>query len=261
MASTAHRLGAQDEQSVRALYEDLQVAETYIRQRFGHPWGRLLHKKQVAEINKVIQKTRPETVLEIAPGPARLATELTGVSHGVMLDNSAAMLSLAKRRLQDAGRGHLWQVKQGNAFELQQLDQQFNFVFTFRFIRHFRLDERARLYGAIEACLRPEGLLMFDVVNKAIRDQVDARNPRKPDDELDVYDETYGPDSFRREIEQYGFKILYLTPVLNHFLIQSWISQRLGQRLTSVSSAFIHSIECVRSHQPLEWIALCQKVD
>jgi ubiquinone/menaquinone biosynthesis C-methylase UbiE len=251
---------AQDEQSVRALYEDLQVAETYIRQRFGQPWGRVLHEKQVAEINKLIQKTKPESVLEIAPGPARLATELTGVYHGVMVDNSSAMLSLAKRRLQDAGRAHLWQVEQGNAFELKQLHRQFNLVFTFRFIRHFRLDERARLYGAIEACLHPEGLLMFDVVNKTMRAAVDARQPRKADAELDVYDETYESEAFRSEMEEYGFKVLDMTPVINHFLLQSWISQRFGQRLMSVSSALIRCIERVRSYRPLEWIALCQKV-
>src|SRR5262245_27806234 len=130
----ARNSGAKDVQSVRALYEDLGVAENYIKRRFGHAWGQVLHQKQVADLNKVIEETNPENILEIAPGPARLATELKEVRHGLMLDNSVPMLALAKRRLRDADVAHLWQLEHGNAFELQKLQRQFSFLFTFRFI-------------------------------------------------------------------------------------------------------------------------------
>ena len=260
MASTTQIVTAQEETSVRLLYEDRQVAETYIRQRFGHAWGQLLHQKQAAGINKVIKESRPESILEIAPGPARLATDLAGVTRGLMLDNSAAMLALARRRLQDAGLSHLWDVEQGNAFELEKLGDRFHFVFTFRFIRHFRLKERARLYRGIHECLQPGGLLMFDVVNQTVRDNLDARQPQKPPGELDVYDETYSATSFNREMESYGFKVLQLTPVLNHFFLQSWISNRLGYRLPKASFALVRSLEMMPSQEPLEWIALCQKI-
>jgi ubiquinone/menaquinone biosynthesis C-methylase UbiE len=254
-----HDLSARDERSVGALYENMEVAETYIRQRFGHAWGRLLHQKQVAEINKVIGETKPENILEIAPGPARLASELKGVRCGLMLDNSASMVGLAKRRLQGAGLAHLWEVKQGNAFELKKLGRQFRFLLTFRFIRHFRKEERARLYRAMKACLEPGGLLMFDVVNKAVRDKIDARQPRKDPSQLDVYDETYSAESFRREMDEYGFKVVRLMPVIRHFFLQSWITNRLGYRFPRLSSALVGSLEMVRSREPLEWIALCQK--
>jgi ubiquinone/menaquinone biosynthesis C-methylase UbiE len=256
----AHGLNAQDEQSVRVLYEDVEVAETYIRQRFSHAWGKLLHQKQVVEVNKVIQATKPENILEIAPGPARLATELQGVRRGLMLDNSMAMLALAKRRLEEAGLEHLWEVEQGNAFDLENFRRQFSFLFTFRFLRHFCLDERSRLYGSIRACLRPSGLLMFDVVNKTLRDQLDAKQPRKTG-ELEVYDETYTPDTFGQEMKEYGFRVLRLTPVLNHFSFQSWISYQLDHRLRALSSVLVRSIENIPSRQPLEWIVLCQRID
>jgi ubiquinone/menaquinone biosynthesis C-methylase UbiE len=259
MALTTYDLSAQDEQSVRVLYEDVDVAETYIHQRFDHAWGKLLHQKQVAEINKVLREAKPKTVLEIAPGPARLATELKGVRHGVMVDNSAAMLAFAKRRLQEVGVAHLWEVEQGNAFELEKFQSRFSLLFTFRFIRHFRLDERARLYRGAGAGLQPGGLLIFDVVNKTLRDQLDAQYPRKAR-ELEVYDATYTSNAFHREMEEYGFKILRLTPVLNHFFLQSWISHRLGYRFPVLSTLLVRFLENVPSQQPLEWIALCQKV-
>jgi SAM-dependent methyltransferase len=250
---------AQDEQSVRSLYEDLTVAETYIHQRFGHAWGRVMHQKQAAEINKVIEEAKPENILEIAPGPARLATELKGVRHGLMIDNSAPMLALAKRRLQEAGLAQLWEVEQGNAFELEKLRRRFNFVFTFRFIRHFREVDRERLYSAIGACLERGAVLMFDVVNESMRDKLDARQLHKDPTQLAVYDVTYSTDSFQREMETNGFKIIRLTPVINHFFTQSWINHRLGQRLPKPSSALVRLLEMIPSQEPLEWIALCQK--
>lgn len=262
MTVTLHgSTAAQDEQSVRSLYEDLRVAETYIRQRFGHAWGRVLHQKQAAEINKVIEETKPENILEIAPGPARLATELKGVRRGLMIDNSAPMLALAKRRLQQASLAQLWEVEQGNAFELEKLRRRFNFVFTFRFIRHFRQVDRERLYSAVGACLERAGLLMFDVVNKSVRDRLDACQLHKDPSQLDVYDITYSADSFHREMQANGFKIIRLTPVINHFFLQSWISHRFGQRLTKPSSALVSLLEMIPSQEPLEWIALCQKSD
>ena len=104
--------------------------------------------KQVAAVNRVIEEEQTENILEVAPGPARLATELKGVRHGLMIDNSAAMLTVAKHRLEAAGIAHLWKLQKGNAFELEKIGQKFSLVFTFRFIRHFRQDERARLYGS-----------------------------------------------------------------------------------------------------------------
>lgn len=259
MMITAQNTEAQEETSVKTLYEDVYVAEGYIKQRFGHAWGKLLHSKQVAAVNRVIEEAQTKNILEIAPGPARLATELKGVRHGLMIDNSAAMLTVAQHRLEAAGIAHLWQLQKGNAFELEKIGQKFSFVFTFRFIRHFRQDERGRLYSSIGHCLEPRGLLLFDVVNKTIRQQIDLENPVRPKDELNVFDETYSSESFADEMRKYGFRVLRCMPILNHFFLQSWISHRLGYRLPGFSSALVRSLEVIPSREPLEWIALCQK--
>ena len=260
MTITAENMGAQEEQSVKSLYEDVKVAEEYIKQRFGHAWGKLLHCKQAMAVDRFIKETALERVLEIAPGPARLATELKSVRHGLMLDNSAAMLAVARRRLEAGGVAHLWELQKGNAFELEKLGRRFHLVFTFRFLRHFRQEERARLYGSIGQCLEPGGLLIFDVVNKTVRHRIEERNPTRPEGELNVFDETYSVESFREEMKRHGFHVLRLESVVNHFFLQSWISGRLGYRSPGLALMLVRVLEQVASRQPLEWIAFCQKV-
>jgi cyclopropane fatty-acyl-phospholipid synthase-like methyltransferase len=252
---------AQDVESVAALYRDMEVAETYIRKRFSHAWGRLLHRQQVAEVNRVIRVYRPERVLEIAPGPARITTELQGVRHGVGLEYSEAMLTLAQRRLAMAGLADVWELRRGDAFELDRLQCQFDFVYTFRFIRHFQQSDRTRLYHSIATCLPQQGLCMFDVVNRTVREKLDAQQPSKPPGELDVYDETYSPETFRQEMQAHGFEVLRLVPVMTHFTLQSSISYRLDRHLPMISDLLVRMLEKIPSTQPLEWIALCRNVN
>src|SRR5213594_1107015 len=99
MRTCMNKRRASDTQGVAALYQDVEVAESYIQKRFSHSWSRLLHQKQVAEVNRVLQSWQPASVLEIAPGPARIAADLRGIRWGLMLDSSAEMLALAKQRL------------------------------------------------------------------------------------------------------------------------------------------------------------------
>ena len=256
----ANEHSARDEQSVAALYQDGEVAETYIRQRFSHAWSRLLHRKQVAEVNRVIRVCQPERVLEIAPGPARVTTELQGIRRGVLLEYSEAMLALARRRLAMAGLTDMWELRHGDAFALDRLQCQFDFVYTFRFIRHFQQSDRVRLYRGIAACLPRQGLFMLDVVNRTVRQKLDAKQPSRSPGELDVYDETYSPETFRQEMQAHGFEVLRLVPVVTHFALQSSISYRLDHRLPTVSDLLVRMLEKMPSTQPLEWVALCRKV-
>ena len=250
---------ARDERSVASLYKDAEVVETYIQKRFSHSWSRLLHRKQVAEVNRVIRTSRPESILEVAPGPARIATDLEGVRWGAMLESSAVMLALAQRRLAAAGLEEVWQVWHGNAFDLDRLQRQFDFLYTFRFVRHFQQHERARLYRGIAACLQPRGLFMLDVVNRAVRQKLDAKRPARSQGDLDIYDATYSVQTFCQEMQTYGFEVLRLEPVLAYFGLQSWVSYRLDHRLVAVADMLVRVLEQVPSSQPLEWIALCRK--
>lgn len=249
---------ADEEKSVASLYQDLEVAEGYINQRFSFSWSRTLHNRQVAEVNRIISKYQPASILELAPGPARIATELSEVRSGVMIENSSEMLALARRRLTAAGLDAVWDVRQGNAFHLEQIQHQFDLMYTFRFIRHFKLDDRARLYQGFRGCLNTGGLLVFDVVNERVRKKIDVKEGNEKDDSLNVYDVCYSDKSFKEEMEKFGFEVLCLTPVVNHFFMQSWLSYKFDNHIKSLSYAIVNLLEKIPSKESLEWIAVCR---
>ena len=246
------------EQSVATLYQDAEVAETYVEKRFAVSWSRLLHWKQVASINSVIASHHPQVVVEVAPGPARLTTEVEGVQEGVLVEYSQEMLMEARERLTRVGLADKWDVRHGNAFDLAPQKLQCDFLYTFRFIRHFNTEDRTRIYDNLRQCLKPQGLLMFDVVNRTVRQTLDAKRPAKPSGELEVYDVTYSPTDFQEEMESHGFEVLSLEPVVKHFDLQTWVSYSLGPRIGPLTDPLVRLIELLPSSEPLEWITLCR---
>ncbi len=212
----------------------------------------------MAELNGVIRKYQPEKIVELAPGPARLATQLRGVRKSLMIDYSEEMLRLAKVRLELAGLSSVWKLRRGNAFALESLGCRCGFVYVFRFIRRFHHQDRVRLYRSIRSCLKPGGLFMLDMVNRLLQQQLDAKTPEKAQGGLAVYDVTYTPEEFHLEMATSGFEVVSLKPVLRHFPLQSWISYRFDPRIAKFPDWTVSLAEKIPSGSPLEWIALCR---
>lgn len=261
MGSSHARPLADSRTTVSKLYEDGRVAGEYLAQRGQFSWQRLLHQLQTAVLQREIAATRPNSVLELAPGPARHAVGLAGIRQGVMLENSTAMIKIAQERLKQARLDRIWSVVQGSAFELDILGDQnpFDLVYSFRFIRHFDRDERRALYSGIRSRLRTNGTLVFDVVNKRVRDRLDTRTAPAAQSALPVFDMTYEPDSFRTEMNAAGFAVRALVPVIGHFQLQSTISHKLDAVAPALSRGLIGAIERIPATQPLEWVAVCSK--
>ncbi|GJL58139.1 MAG: hypothetical protein NPIRA03_09960 [Nitrospirales bacterium] len=250
-----------EEQNVAGLYQDTQVAESYCQRRFAHSWSSLLHRKQVTEVNRALAQFQPGDTVELAPGPARLTTEIRGVQRGIMVEYSHEMLTVAQKRLSEAGLASRWDLRHGNAFDLQSMDIHCDFLFTFRFIRHFIMSDRIRLYKQIHHCLRPGGYFIMDVVNRIMRERIEAQSSKKSKNELPVYDMAYTPCEFEDEIEEHGFVVRRLIPVIKHFGLQSWVSFTLDHRIASLAYVTVAILERVPSLEPLEWIAVCQKME
>ena len=253
-------MAANSESSVATLYSNETVAATYIQTRFTSSWGKVLHASQVRQINHVIRDYQPHTILEIAPGPARIAIDLKGVRHGLMIEYNEEMLNLAKHHLSSAGLESLWEFHQHNAFDLDSLHLQCHLLYSFRFIRHFDIPDRARLYQAIHRSLIPRGLFMLDVVNRHARQRLDLKYGPTSEHGLKVFDATYSPEEFRHELRTYGFEVLSLTPVLRYFELQSRISYMIDHRLATFANLTVRMLEKLPAFHPLEWIALCQKL-
>ena len=270
---------AKHESSVKTLYQDTKVAEDYIRDRFTWSWSRLLHDRQVRILNEAIKKHGIQCALELAPGPARLTTQVEGLKRGVAVEASVEMLEVARRRIKEKGLDDRWDFREGNAFDLSSIEETFGLVYTFRFIRHFDLDERKRLYEEILARLDPSGILVFDVVNRPVTERLraksssttgDSTSDHKPDDKaksadseeyesLSVYDVLYTEEEFRAEMDGFGFDVVSMHPVLRHFELQAWISYKGDTRIRPLSNLIVRTLETMPGGAPLEWVAVVKK--
>lgn len=253
---------AQSENSVSRLYQNSHEAKAYIENRFTCSWQKLLHESQVKRVDAILQQKMLSEVLEIAPGPARLATDLKYVHKGYMVEFSREMIDVAKQRLLASDQKDKWSIIYGNAFDLcdiKILPETFEFIYTFRFIRHFKSQDRIRLYRLLRKKLCRNGMVMFDVVNRVIRQKIDGRAGPPSGNALPVYDVTYTKNEFEKEMQENGFEVISMFPVLRHFPIQYWISIKLFDIIPLFHEKMIHGLEHFPYSNPLEWIALSQK--
>lgn len=250
-----------EKEEIRAAYSKTETAERYIDERFANAWGSVAHEAQVRVVNAVIQAHQVKRVLEIAPGPARLSCDVVGFEQGYLCEFNAAMLRVAQRRLfrtsqpADSLRAPQWRLIQGDAFHLP-VRGSFDLIYTFRFIRHFMAGDRTALYSQIRSSLAEGGLFIFDAVNEIVA------GPWRIKDGLDkypVYDELYRRDAFIEELAAHGFRVLSLTDVFRHMSLQQWTQVTIGPRSYELAKRLIQLLEYVPG-QPLEWIAVCQKV-
>jgi ubiquinone/menaquinone biosynthesis C-methylase UbiE len=238
-------------QEIREAYRSTEVAERYVANRFVEPLGALLHARQVATMRTVIRELRPDRVLEIAPGPARLTADLKHdlPKGGVVVDASLQMLAEARKRLDDR-----WKTVQGDAFSLP-FDGPFDLAYTFRLIRHFEATDRRRMYREIARVLRPGGMLVFDAVNEEVSEPLRRKQPRGHKH----YDALLSPDVLRAEVEASGFQVLSLNGVQHRYPTLHRIQCLVGPRSRMVARALMEVVDACGGGQPLEWTVVCRR--
>jgi len=225
------------------------VANTYIGKRFASELMALLHEKQVAEVQRVFDKERPQVTLEIAPGPGRLTRDLLPSGRLVCLEYNEGMIRSGEAACKN---GAVWM--KGDAFSLP-FGQEFDFVYSFRFIRHFRRPERRQLYEQVRKALKVKGHFLFDAVNERVSRPLRVRNPES----YPIYDELYpNPQTIISEVEEEGFRVVRLTGVQRCFPVQSLVQNLVGPRSRWLCRSMIRALEKFRFASPLEWIVTCR---
>jgi len=207
----------------------------------------------VAFLNSVLREHRPQRVLEIAPGPARLTAELDFTGSVVAMDFSPAMLRTARARLRERGRS--WSVMRGDAFTLPFADNTFDMLFTLKFVRHFQPDDRGRLYREFQRVLRPGGLFVLDGQNRAISL---PHRESKGLDRYPIYDVLYDRDEMVREFEAADFKVLRVDGMINHFALQQKLNRLRRVGLAGLARVLIRAAEHVPTRNPSTWMVLTQ---
>jgi SAM-dependent methyltransferase len=236
---------------IERAYQDETVARTYIEQRFAFPLGALLHQHQRSALRRLIRDVQPRTVLEIAPGPARLTVELRSAfdGHGVVLDASAEMLAEARHRLRSAH----WHFVRGNAFALP-FAATFDLVYSFRLIRHFDTPDRVRLYEQVRRVLQPGGWLMFDAVNRQVAAPIRARAV----DDHQHFDALLSAHELQQELTAAGFDRIHMFAVHRRFPLLHWCQLFIGPRSRQLTGLVLQALDKVPGGAPLEWIVTCQ---
>ncbi len=240
-------------QQVQHYYQQQEVAKKYISKRFTEPLNVVEHRRQVNIINTIIKERNCRHLLEFAPGPARLTVELIA-ENGTSIDSSANMLAIARERMQSMNRR--WNFLQGDILTIK-LKPAYDLVFCIRFLLHFQPAEREKIYAQARSALCPGGYLAFEAMNKKVVLPLRKVLGMK---KYIVYDKLYTEQELVREVEQNGFRVITLYPVLNHFWLQMVLSRPLKLlNANKIAAKLITSLEKWPLAQPYEWVVLCQK--
>jgi ubiquinone/menaquinone biosynthesis C-methylase UbiE len=226
-----------------------------MQRRTAQPLNGLLHRRQVAFLNQVLVDRRPQAVLEIACGPGRLTSAVRGVEFGVAIDASHPMLEAAQHRV-NGGAGR-WSFVRTDAFGLPFRSESFDMVYALRFVRHFQLDDRERLYAEIRRVLRPHGAFMVDALN---RDVSLPERIKRGMDRYKIHDVLYRLDELEAELRAAGFRVLAAGGILRHFPLQRQLNRLRRIRLAPLARLLINGLERIPGNQPSTWMVMCEKL-
>ncbi len=241
-------------QEIQDSYLNKQKAREYERQRFSHPFWRMAHQKEVSFINNFFKKIRPKKILEIAIGTGRVARNLKYFEEGVGLDNSQAMLDIAKAVMAKSERNETkraakqsrlmpisvttglfrrprgllaitewkqdgngkWTLIKGDAFELPFEKNSFDVVLSFRFIRHFPKQDREKILKQAHRVLKPGGYLIFEALNKNMGSYAKKITSIGKKNLFDkpIYDELWTREELKKELKDIGFCDIQFFPYL-----------------------------------------------
>jgi len=239
------------EKPIQSAYSGKDLAKSYVAERFVSEIGRLLHERQVAVVNRIMDDIQPTDCLEIAPGPGRLTRDIRPCGGLTCLEYNEGMIAEGKAACSSSVE---W--VQGNAFELPFAGEEFDFVYSFRFVRHFKRIDRQRLHAQIHRVLRPGGIFVFDAVNRVVSGPLREADP----DAYPIYDKLYRDEQeLRTELSEAGFQVIEIEPVQRWYSAQYRAQIWLGPRSRWLARRTIRLLERLRRGPALEWIVTCRR--
>jgi ubiquinone/menaquinone biosynthesis C-methylase UbiE len=183
--------------------------------------------------------------------------ELSEVSNGIAIDSSEAMLRIAERRLAERNvKG--WRLLHADAFDLPFEDGEFDIIISFKLIRHFDAANRQKLLKEMRRLLKPNGWLLFDVVNSPACRWLYSKWGLE---QSWVDDFHFTAQEFRQEMKSENFRVMHLHPIHRPILVQYLLDSRLRSRLPKSTSRFLNrGLNSLPLGTPLEWVAACRRV-
>ncbi len=185
---------------IRWRYRQTEKVETYEHRRYGNIRRSLPHFMDCDAIQSYIRRycsTQQLKALDLACGTGRLTRTLaTRDLTIVSSDYSETMLAEAVTNAREVGA--IIRPLRADGFRLPIRSDSLDVVFTIRFLRHFKAPDRSALYAEIRRVLKPDGIVVFDVINVDVDVDVGRRQ---------VWDEPYTRNQIRDELTVHGFHL------------------------------------------------------
>lgn len=197
--------------AIKKYYQNQEIATDYNYDRFIEYPGNCYDIMERVSINVIFSeyfenRREPLRILDIACGDGRIVQENIKWGNCTALDGSEAMLNIVKQRFK--GDSNLNTLHKD--FLIDEIDGQFDVVTTFRYIRHYDGSQRMHIYEKIRKCLNDNGILVFDVCNI---EYSMADRKKAGWDGFNIYDVFWTKESIQQELEENGFRIVYLLPI------------------------------------------------
>lgn len=196
----------QGREEIREYYSRTETAGNYHKDRFvQYPLNCIdfLERKAVCAMIRDKMGSKQADLLDIAPGDGRIVQETLNFGHCTAADASAAMLDVLQRRFAGNDRLH---VIQADYFE-DTIEEKYDVVTTFRYIRHFGYADRKVLYRKIRSNLKENGMLIFDVPNIVF--EMKQRTITGWEN-YNIYDMFWTKEDMVRELDENGFFTEYV---------------------------------------------------
>lgn len=254
----AKKYAVERRDEIRVFYADVDLINNYEQMRFSHPIWKHAHRKEITVANSILKRKRPKRVLDLALGTARATRYLRGFEVGIGTDISEEMLLKSRSTLDTVGNvKDRWYLVGSDAFQLPFAGRSFDVVVSFRFLRHFRGDDRVEIFQEVRRVLVPGGYFIFEALNSQMS-EVAFQNAEL--DKYRIYDELWCEEELQKEVEETGFRLHSLFPILNHFQFLWFVNEgliKLGLR--PFSAFFLRFLDRFPSNNPYEWGVVCQK--
>lgn len=195
--------------SIKEYYQRQEIATKYNEERFLEFPANCFDAFERVSIGIAFEniiKKNDIKILDIASGDGRIVQEDIKYGMCVAIDSSQAMLDVI---LQKYGQTERVITRLCDLFT-DTLEDKFDVVTTFRYIRHFDYKERKLIYEKIKKCLNDKGKLIFDVPN--LRYAMKDREKGNWGD-FNIYDVFWTEDTIIRELSSNHFVVKYLIPI------------------------------------------------
>lgn len=195
--------------SIKKYYQNKEIADNYNEVRFLTYPANCFDAFERASIRLIVKNQFNRNnleVLDIASGDGRIVQECIQFGFCTSIDSSRAMLDIVERKFSETGHIHTKICD----YYVDNLDEKFDIITTFRYIRHFDYTQRKELYKRICNNLKDDGMLIFDAPNieYALND---AGNRNWGD--YNIYDIFWTEKDIIKELAENNLTVKYLIPI------------------------------------------------